>query len=150
MKIDDSVKFIRITTGEDLVSQITEISEGERQYYVLINPLKVLYVNDKSGYMTVSLMQWVFHRICENQEFTIYPEDVVTMGTPTEKMVEYYWSSVDHYNEVLHERKEAAKKEASVAYTDSELDNGTVEDSEGLELLKDLLENLGKGKGTLH
>jgi len=44
MEIEDSVKFLRLSTGEDLVSQTLEVKNDDgATYYLLINPLKIVY-----------------------------------------------------------------------------------------------------------
>jgi hypothetical protein len=42
-------------------------------------------------------MQWVFFRICENQDFILYPNDLVTMNKTADEMEDYYWQSVEHF-----------------------------------------------------
>lgn len=152
MELEDSVKFIRLQTGEDLVTQVTEVKKGnEEHYYVLTNPMKVMYLTDKTGYMSVSLMQWVFHRICENQDFTIYPGDVVTVGSPTAKLIDYYWATVNRYDQVLQDRKDAeAFNDIADDYADADIDSDAIDENEGIEMIKELLEGIKKSKGTLH
>lgn len=149
MEIEDSVKFIRLNTGEDLVSQVTEITSEKEHYYVLLNPMKVMYISDSSGYMSISLMQWVFYKICELQEFTLFSGDIVTMGNPSEKLIDYYWNTVNKYDELLKVKKESEFRES--LYDDTEIDTDPVDESEGLDMIKDILDAIKKnGKGTLH
>lgn len=150
---EDAVKFIRMNTGEDIIAQVMEMQRGEEHYYTLYNPMKVLYLTDKEGYMTVSLMQWVFYRIVEDQQFMVYPGDVVTVGTPTEKMKSNYWDAVKYYNDILQEKKRlAAMAEETEYLTEDITDNAdAVDDNEGLDMITEFLNGLKKsGKGTLH
>jgi hypothetical protein len=51
----------------------------------------------ESGILSVGLMQWVFSRICSSQEFNVFPEDVITMGKPSDGLIDYYYDCVDHF-----------------------------------------------------
>lgn len=136
MTLEESIKFVRLSSGEDLISQIIEIrKEDEDAYYILINPLKIVYMaGTKPGILSISLMQWVFHRVCSDQEFTLYPSDVITMGKPTDSLVEYYQDSLDHFEEV----KEKLKK--NTEFTSSSED--VYKDVEDLiDDLKEVIDN---------
>ena len=157
MELKSAVMFVRLVTGEDLVSEVTEVrdSSGNEHYYILNNPMKILYLSGgKAGYMSVSLMQWVFHRICEDQTFNVFPNDVLTIGFPTDKMVDYYWNCVD---ESYARRDENAKK-TNYGYKEEEQTEEVPEeeqiedDNEALEMLRELMENLNPktGKRTIH
>lgn len=122
MELEQSVKFIRMSTGEDLVSEVVEVKEDkEHNYYVLVNPLKILYMSGTTNpnVVSITLMQWVFHKVCDRQEFTIYPNDVITMADANESLIEYYHDSIEHF-EKLKEKNRAkveekeAEKEASL------------------------------------
>lgn len=95
---EESVRFVRLNTGEDLIAEVTEIQKDENTYYVLHHPMKIVYqIGGSKGTLAISLMQWVFSRICDTQDFIIYPNDVLTMNKTTESMEDYYWESVDHF-----------------------------------------------------
>lgn len=104
--IETGVKFIRLSTGEDLVSEVLEVNTEDNQHYVLINPLKILYMTgNKPGILSISLMQWIFHRVCDVQEFTIYPTEVVTMATPSSSLIEYYQDSIEQFESNIEKQK---------------------------------------------
>jgi len=136
MTLEESIKFIRLSNGEDLISQIVEIrKEDEDSYYILINPLKIVYMSGtKPGILSISLMQWVFHRVCSEQEFTLYPSDVLTVAKPTDSLMEYYQDSLDHFDEV----KEKLKKNTEFSSTE----DGAFEDVDDDKLLDELKEVL--------
>lgn len=143
MKVSDEpcVKFIRMQSGEDLIAEVSEVHvDNEENYYIFDNPMKVIYTSTKEGYLSVSLMQWVFHHICEDQSFIIYMSDVITTSTPTESMIEYYWSTVLYNEEHLKQTK-----------ADSDISYDVIDDNEGTELLTDFLNSIKDiKKGTLH
>ena len=154
MELEQSVKFVRMTSGEDLISQITEVKSNDdsENYYILTNPIKLKYSvggANKTGMFAINLMQCVFNRICEDQDFTIYPTDILTIGNPTDDMIEYYWDCVDNFLEMKEKNK---KNTEYVKPSDEEEEfDEYIDDNESLELLKDLLEGINKPvKGTLH
>ena len=136
---ENSVKFIRLSTGEDIVSEVLEIDEGDGVfYYQLANPMKVVYMipGNRPGIFSISLMQWIFNRLCNDQSFTLHPSSIITMGTPTDALIDYYWKSIDSSDE----NKE--KEEKDTEFIDEDLEN------EILEKYKDYLmsEKLDKRK----
>ena len=95
---EESVQFVRLNTGEDLIAEVTQVQNDDNTHYVLHNPMKVVYqIGGARASLTVSLMQWVFSRIFANQDFIIYPTDILTMNKTTDDMEDYYWESVDHF-----------------------------------------------------
>lgn len=144
-QLDESVKFVRLSTGEDLISEVTEYKDDETSYYILINPLKVVYsMGTKSGILSVGLMQWVFSRICEDQEFNVFPEDVVTMGKPTEGLIDYYFGCVDHFN------NHKAKLESQTQFEDEPIDESEIDKLYGDLGLNDIKDLMKDKKRKLH
>ena len=131
------VKFIRLSTGEDLISEITEISEtGKEPYYMLHNPYKVVYLtSSKPGFYSVSLMQWVFPKICSKQEFNIFKKDIIMISDVNDDLCEYYWDSIEHY-------ENDTSNHESKAIEDDLISTGDM-----IEFIKEYLANT---KGTIH
>jgi len=146
------IKFIRLNTGEDIISEITEINYGEKSSFILKNPLKVLYVTSKTSSLAISLMQWVFHRICEDQEFRMNSNDIIIMGNPTSSMLEYYLNSVEHFETVREEHKKLVELEKhKQRYIQNSIEEEPLEEGEGIEMLKDFFDRVKKSNGgTLH
>jgi hypothetical protein len=138
--LENSVKFVRLNTGEDLVSEVSEVENDDNRYYVLHNPMKIIYqMNMKGGGLTISLMQWVFARICDDQDFIVYCNDVVTMNKPTDSLENYYWETVEHFDTV----KESLAKKTS-------FDNDVKDESEFISELQDMLQSFGTLSKKLH
>lgn len=138
--LENSVKFVRLNTGEDLVSEVSEVENDDNRYYVLHNPMKIIYqMNMKGGGLTISLMQWVFARICDDQDFIVYCNDVVTMNKPTDSLESYYWETVEHFDTV----KESLAKKTS-------FDNDVKDESEFISELQDTLQSFGSVNKKLH
>ena len=133
--MEQDVQFLRLKNGEDLITEVQENAGS----LVLINPCKILYLKGKkSGFLSISLMQWVFSRISADQMFEIDKNEVLFKTLPDDGMIIHYFNSVEHFLE----------KESS---SNIEYDDPTIDDSyeDNLELLKDLL-GTKDDKGNLH
>jgi hypothetical protein len=141
------IQFIRLTNGEDIIAEIIDISYGK---VTVSNPLKVVYSTSmKPGYLTMSLMQWVFLRLSKNQTFTMDETNILIQSEPEDALLNHYHSSVG----ALVERSNTNFEFAN--YTDDsdiDLDNDSdgLNELDGLELLKELLSKSKKDKGNLH
>lgn len=141
--MDTEVEFIRLVTGEDIVSEC-EIHED---FYRLYNPCKVVYLSSqKQGYLSISLMQWVFSKISDEQIFDLPKNQILIKSKPSDSMIEHYFSSVEHFID-------SSKKE-SLSFDDpigSDLDEEDfVSKEETLKLLQELLDSSKDKKGKLH
>jgi hypothetical protein len=137
---ENSIQFIRLVTGEDIISDVTHVQSDDTNYYLLNNPLKVVYLTgSKAGILSISLMQWVFWRICDEQVFTIYPEDVLTIAKPSDSMEGYYVKSIEHFKEMKDTLNERTEFETT---TDDD-------DDEVVKNIMDLLKN-SDDKKKLH
>lgn len=133
--MEQDIQFLRLKNGEDLITEVQETDVS----LVLINPCKILYLKGKkSGFLSISLMQWVFSRISADQIFEIDKNEVLFKTLPDDGMIVHYYNSVEHFLE-----KESVDN--------IEYDDPTIDDSyeDNLELLKELLENKDD-KGKLH
>ena len=131
--IETSVKFIRLVTGEDIISEMTYIETEKDSQYVLSNPMKVLYIpSGKGNMLSITLSQWVYWRICEEQEFTLKDKDVLLVNDCSSSMEEYYWSTIEH----LESYKETViSKESEQSNQTEEVDEDTI--TSIIEMLKD-------------
>ena len=137
--MNNEVYFLRLKTGEDIISEITT----DDSTYTLLNPCKVLYLKGKNaGFISISLMQWVFGRICKDQVFDIAKSEVMTLTIPNKSLIEHYHDSVTHFNET--ESKSEVEYES---LSDEEFSGEDVD--KGLELIKKLLD-IKTDKGSLH
>jgi hypothetical protein len=109
MKISEypMAKFIRLQNGDDIVSEVVEMEDENGIVYMLMNPLKVVYMQSpQNGYLSVSFIPWVFTKICEHQEFIIHADDVLLISNVSVKMNEYYWNNVQTIDKPLEEQHE--------------------------------------------
>ena len=93
--VDNPVKFVRLNTGEDIITEVVMIHD-EESHYLFVNPLKVVYnLGKRPDSIVLAFSPWVFSSVCDKQEFPIFPNDVVTIADPTEAIVDCYWEFVD-------------------------------------------------------
>lgn len=155
--IEGQVRFFRLNNGEDIIAYSYRVpaDEVDISHYILNDPMKIIYMTTSRGqrpYMSISLMQWVFSRISDKQEFRIEEKDVLFASEPAVALVDYYYETVEHFLDM----KEKQKKEiqfGEVENLEDELfdEEEILDENEGLEMLKDLL-NQSKGidKKKLH
>ena len=148
------LKYFRLITGEDIIANAVEVpaDDIESGYYMIFDPLKVIYMTGrKPGVFQVSLMQWVFPKICDTQEFKLYEADILIESVPSRTMEEHYYKSLDRFAEDDYEVDEFDSKDKYKETLLSE-DNPDDMDSSKLEEISKYLSNLQrKGpKGTLH
>ena len=130
------IRFIRLNTGEDLIAQVNDVSNGR---IFMSNPLKVLYTPSlNTGYLSISLMQWIFTRISSKQDFDMDISHIIVMVEPDIKLQEHYKESVSTFVNTIEVTNE----------DDTEF--GSVDENEGLEMLKNLLGKIKDNKGKLH
>jgi hypothetical protein len=133
-----------MVTGEDIVAEVVSIETDTENYYILNNPMKVVYLSTtKSSSLSISLTQWIFWRICDKQEFTIHPKDILVVNDVSIAMEDYYWSSMEHF--------ESYKEELLNSDTDSSdevLLTEKLEDND--EIMKSVIEMLRDTKRILH
>lgn len=140
--MNTEVEFLRLVTGEDLVSEC-EIHED---FYRLYNPCKVVYLSSqKQGYLSISLMQWVFSKISDEQSFDLPKNQILIKSKPGENMIEHYFNSVDHF--IKSSRKEPISFEDPIDSDDDDIEESS---KETLQMLENLLDSIKDKKGKLH
>lgn len=137
----EDVKFIRLITGEDIITGVKAV--GEDNKYTLVNPLKIVYaIGDKSGIISIGLVQWVFPDVTATQELPLRQTDILTIADPSPDMLKSYRSSLKRLEknfsfEFLTEEQEQIHDEEFV--------------SEDYDVLDELIESMKKrDKGRLH
>lgn len=131
--------FLRLQNGDDIVAEVVEVTDEEGLMYTVINPLKVLYLNNPgTSSMQIAFLPWVYPRICEQQVFNLNPEDVLLVSMVSEKMNEYYWENLGHYHTLF--AKETEEPEETVEEPETE----------EIEALQEVLEKMNKLRRTYH
>lgn len=143
--MEQKVEFFRLVTGEDIVSEYD--IDLNNNSYTLYNPCKVVYMSSaKPGFLSISLMQWIFSKLCEEQTFNLPMSQVLIKSSVTESMVDHYFQSVEYF-----EKKELNKQIDFDSPIDTDDEDLSETSEEGLELLKQIMDKINKpNKGKLH
>lgn len=155
--IDDTspnVRFVRLNTGEDLVTELIKVQHNEQEYYQFVNPLKVLYLTGKNpGSLMLSFIEWVFPKIVPKQEFQVFPDDIVTIGECSEELIDYYFEALYKFSQSQDKVGIGSKFSKEESYDESNDYDDLTEiqpTEEELEYIKKVLDDLKNGKGKLH
>jgi hypothetical protein len=146
---------LRMITGEDVISDTIHLNEAGNSRYLISNPLKIVYLPIKKGsHLSISLMQWMFSRISDNQDFEIKEHNILTTTEPSDSLLEYYYKTVEYFLELRAEQKRSANYEQSEEadlYREAAMSDDDDEMIEKLEEVEKYLNDLSKkDKGTLH
>lgn len=129
------IKFLRLNSGEDIIS---EILNKDDKTYVLINPLKIIYgINQKTGYVSISLVQWIFPKITENLEFDISISNILIESNASISMTQYYYDTLSNYEKKYYQREEEDEDDEDEDYEITD---------EDLEETKEMIESALKNK----
>ena len=149
---DPTIRFVRLSTGEDIVTEIVEMKDEKEEYFLFVNPLKIVYVaGEKRGSIMLSFIEWVFPKICSKQQFKIYPNDIITMGEVSEKMEDYYYETIVKLDKYI------TPEDDGIDFGNDIPDEYNVPSSskeeiteEELEYLNKIIDDLKNVKGKLH
>ena len=110
------VMFLRLKNGDDIVSECYQYEDDKGKYYVLMNPLKALYMtsNRGAGYLQVAFVPWVYSKLCDTQEFVIDAVEVMLTHSVSDYMEEYYWNSIDHLTGVTEEHPQEPESQSDL------------------------------------
>lgn len=160
--VEASVKFIRLNNGEDLVAYAYHVpaDDVEPGHYILNDPLKIMYITNNASsesraYMSISLMQWVFARITDKQEFKILERDILTTSEPTKSLIDFYYETNEHFIELREKQASAIEfsNENGIDQEEEFSEDDMLDENEGLDMLNDLVDRLRNGpidKKKLH
>jgi len=138
--MDNPVKFVRLNTGEDIITEVIFVRDGE-DHYLFVNPLKIVYnLGVKPDSLLVAFSPWIFSSLCAKQEFPIFPSDVITIADPSEDVIDCYWEFI--------EKMDKAKKRTAAKEQEAYIENEITEEEE--EFLRNVLDTIGKEKRKLH
>lgn len=153
------IYHVRLSNGEDLISEViwAETKPGTESHITLVNPMKIICIpSKKPGFVTLSLMQWIFKKITEDQEFNIFSRDILTMSKPNPSLKEYYVETVDYFNgkdqqSALQYLDDLDKEIQAVQASDKMVEDEEFIDSDLEKLVSEFLLGLSSNnKGTLH
>lgn len=156
------IYHLRLNTGEDLIAEVIwpQVKKGNESHVTIVRPMKIICLpSKKAGFVTLSLMQWVFTKITEDQEFNIFSRDILTMSKPTDSLVQYYKETIDYFNLRQAEKElsdvddyfdKLEKEIKAVEESDRAIDDNLM-DSELQDIISEFINSLSSNnKGTLH
>ena len=90
-----------------------------------------------TGFLSISLMQWVFTKISKNQSFDMDLHNILIMTNADDHLVEHYKESLLTF---------------SKKGNDDDTEYDTLEDQDGIEMLNNLIDKIKSknNKGKLH
>lgn len=87
------IKIVRLQTGEDIISKITE--DDESDMVLLNNPMRMIVKRVETGQSIFMMMPWLPIEVIKEDSAIIYNSDIITMFDPKDSLIEYYQSLVN-------------------------------------------------------
>jgi hypothetical protein len=97
MNNQTTIKIVRLQTGEDVISTITE--DMETDMVLLTNPMRMIVKRVETGQTVFMMMPWLPIEVIKEDSAIIYNSDIITRIEPKDSLVEYYQNMV---NESIH------------------------------------------------
>ena len=92
MNNQTTIKIVRLQTGEDIISSITE--DVETDMVLLNNPMRMIIKRVQTGQTVFMMMPWLPIEVIKEDCAIIYNSDIITMVEPKDSLVEYYQNMV--------------------------------------------------------
>ena len=93
MNNQPTIKIVRLHTGEDIISKITE--DDESDMVLLNNPMRMVVKRIETGQSIFMMMPWLPIEVIKEDSATIYNSDIITMIEPKDSLIEYYQNMVN-------------------------------------------------------
>ena len=90
------IRIARLMDGTDVVSEVTEIVEGE---FLFTNPM-AFAIQNRGIASHITLAFYLPHAFVEKNEMVISRKDILFFVNPKEEFCEYYENSVNHIHEM--------------------------------------------------
>jgi hypothetical protein len=119
------IKIVRLQTGEDIISKITE--DDDSDMVLLNNPMRMIVKRVETGQSVFMMMPWLPIEVIKEDSAIIYNSDIVTMIEPKDSLVEYYQSMVNEsilsllHSEEMSFEEEETEEDGEYELTEEEL-----------------------------
>jgi predicted transcriptional regulator len=142
--MDKDIKIMRLVTGEDIIAECEETEDGK---WILHNPMVVICRNSM-GQRVMMMAPWLPLELIELNSAMIYADDVITIMSPKQEMIEYYDNLVD---ETEKAQQEVSNKQMFENF-EGEEKSGTEEEGVIEELRKEIEQRMlsSNNKVTIH
>jgi hypothetical protein len=87
-----SVKIVRLQSGEDIIAGYLENEENEM--VTLDNPMHLIFKRTTRG-TVMMLLPWLPVELIKDNSATIYTSDILTVYEPKEDVIEYYGNIIN-------------------------------------------------------
>lgn len=85
----EEVKIIRLKTGEDIIAEVIH----NNHQYTLIDPMRMNIRRDaRTDANLLGLDMWLPFQLIESNMAVLWENDVLTTMTPTQDIIDYYFS----------------------------------------------------------
>jgi hypothetical protein len=92
MNNQTTIKIVRLQTGEDIISSITQ--DVETDMVLLNNPMRMVVKRVQTGQTVFMMMPWLPIEVIKEDSAVIYNSDIITIVEPKDSLVEYYQNMV--------------------------------------------------------
>jgi hypothetical protein len=87
----EEVKILRLKTGEDIIAEVIH----DNHQYTLVDPMRLdIRRDDRTNANLLGLDMWLPFQLIESNMATLWENDVLTVMTPTQEIVDYYYSTL--------------------------------------------------------
>ena len=108
MNNQTTIKIVRLQTGEDIISSMTE--DISTNMVLLNNPMRMIVKRISTGQTVFMMMPWLPIEVIKEDSAIIYNSDIVTTVEPRDSIIEYYQNMV---NESIHAMLNSESEEMS-------------------------------------
>jgi hypothetical protein len=86
-----NVKYIRLVTGEDVISEVLEVSK--ESHITLYNPAKMIYTFDGEK-VRMQMMEWVFSNLVKTNRFALQRRDILLFEDASDDIASTYLEQI--------------------------------------------------------
>ena len=97
--MDNTVKLLRLQSGEDIIADIIE--DDEHDAVLVSNPMTVIFRRLPTGRAVMMMAPWLPIELIEVNAATLYTADILTIIEPKASMIEYYQNACSEARELM-------------------------------------------------
>jgi len=105
--MDEQIKILRLSTGEDIICSFHKISIDS---YLVEDPM-LLIVKFKGRDSSVLMEHWLPIEVIKHNSILINPRDVITMFDPKDSLAEYYQNLIMKLHKAIERKNQLENME---------------------------------------